>query len=154
MEELPRYYTILPAEIRYDNKLTPLAKLLFSEILTLSIKDGYCYATNSYFAKLYNTKKETISRTISALVDKGYIQLDIKYKDKKIISRYLTVSDTLLTKKSIPIDKKINTPIDKKVKGNNTSNNNINRIYTPNRFFTEEDNITDIRKYYDNFNEV
>lgn len=154
MEEIPKYYTIMPAKIRYDDELTLLAKVLFSEILTLSMLDGYCYASNNYFAKLYNTKKETISRTISMLVDKKYIELEIIYKGKRIISRHLKVSDDLLTKISIPIDKKVNTPIDKKVKDNNTSNNNINRIYNTTNKFYGKDNITDIRKYYDNFKEV
>ena len=36
------YYTIMPAEIRLDKRLSPFDKILYSDILTLSSKKGYC----------------------------------------------------------------------------------------------------------------
>lgn len=119
MIDQPNYYSIIPADVRYDNNLKPNEKLLYSEITALCNKDGYCYAGNSYFAKLYNVEKETVSRWLANLQSKGYIKTDlIRRNNKEIDQRKIY----LLTKKSIPIDKKINTPIDKKVKENITSN--------------------------------
>ena len=63
--ESPNYYAIIPARVRYSNKLKPSAKLLYGEIVALSNKHGFCYATNNYFAKLYGVSKNTISRWIS-----------------------------------------------------------------------------------------
>ena len=51
-ENKSNYYAIIPAVVRYDNKLTDKAKLLYGEITCLSNKEGYCFATNNYFANL------------------------------------------------------------------------------------------------------
>ena len=128
----PGYYAIIPASVRYDVKLNPNAKLLYGEITALCGAQGFCWAKNDYFAVLYNKSNETISRWVSQLQKRGYIDVAInKLEGNK---RRITLSSTLLTKTSIPIDKNVNTlltktsiPIDKNVKSynriNNTSNN-------------------------------
>ena len=65
------YYAIIPANVRYDTELTPNAKLLYGEITALCNEKGFCWASNGYFSELYNVKKETISRWISKLEEKG-----------------------------------------------------------------------------------
>ena len=93
MEEKPNYFAVIPADVRYDKKLTDKAKLLYGEIVALSNKNGYCYATNSYFAELYGTTTLTISRLIKNLIDNGYITSEIVYEEnsKEIKARYLTI---------------------------------------------------------------
>lgn len=88
MKEQPNYYAILPANVRYDNELTPLQKLLFAEITALSNKEGYCWASNSYFAELYGVSETHISLCIKKLRQKNYINSDIDKKKGNI--RYLT----------------------------------------------------------------
>lgn len=75
------YYAIIPAHIRYDNELPANAKLLYGEITALCNKEGYCWATNDYFAKLYDCSKSTISRLISNLKKRGYIKTISGRKD-------------------------------------------------------------------------
>ena len=41
MNEQPSYYSIITANVRYDNRLTDSEKLLFAEITSLSNKYGY-----------------------------------------------------------------------------------------------------------------
>ena len=68
-KDYPSYYAIIPANVRYDKKLTPNAKLLYSEITALCNKKGYCWSTNKYFAELYDVSNTSISKWISSLVD-------------------------------------------------------------------------------------
>ena len=93
VKETPNYYSILPANVRYDKNIRDKAKLLYSEITALSNKDGSCYATNKYFAELYGVSSTTISTLIKELVDAGYIESEIIYKEgtKEILNRYLKI---------------------------------------------------------------
>ena len=119
MNEKPNYYAIIPANVRYDNELKDKAKLLYGEITSLSTKEGYCYASNKYFANLYNVSTTTISLLIKNLVDKGYIESEIIYKEgtKEILKRYLKIIKD-------PYLKNLKYPIKENLKDNNTSNNN------------------------------
>ncbi|UXR79033.1 DnaD domain protein [Staphylococcus sp. IVB6227] len=111
MTEQPSYYSIITANVRYDNRLTDSEKLLFAEITSLSNKYGYCTASNSYFAKLYDVVKETISRRISKLAKFGYLHIEIIREGNEVKQRKMYP----LTQSSVPIDAKINTPIDAKI---------------------------------------
>ena len=118
--EKPNYFGILPANVRYDKNLKPMEKILYTEISSLTNKDGYCYATNSYFSKLYEVHKNTVGSWINNLEKQGYIKSVLIYKKgtKEIIER------------RIYINQKIDTPINENIEENNTSiNNKINNIY-------------------------
>lgn len=106
--ENPNYYAILPANVRYDDNLKDKAKLLYAEITSLSNKDGKCWASNRYFAELYNVTTTTISLLIKNLVDQGYLETELIYKEgtKEILKRYLKI---------------IKYPTQKNLKENNTS---------------------------------
>ena len=131
-QEIKRgYFSIIPAEVRYDKDLKPNAKLLYSEITALCNEKGYCWATNNYFAELYGTAKETVSRWISQLDKKGYVKIEIIKDDKtnQVIQRRIYVNVGIMGINQIintPIDQIINTPIDQKVKENNKDKNNKN----------------------------
>lgn len=109
------YYTILPAKVRYDTKLPPNAKILFSELLALCGDKGFCWASNGYLARLYGVDKMTISRWISMLNKRGYIFFEPI--DKKIN----TIEEKINEARQIYIP-----PIDKKVYQNKKNNNNKN----------------------------
>lgn len=157
--EQPNYYAILPSSVRYDNRLKANEKLLYSEITALSNKTGLCYATNKYFADLYEVENETISRWISHLKELNYIDIEIVYKNdtKEIDKRIIKIN-------GIPIDKNINTyipnnqegycennqeGIDKKVKDNNTSINNtsINIKENIKRKVFKKPTLEELREY-------
>lgn len=131
-KEQPSYYSILTADVRYDKRLKPNEKLLYSEITALSNKTGQCWASNGYFAELYEVSRETVSRWINHLKELGYIETMLIYKEnsKEIDKRVLMIkSHPIAFNVNTPIDENINTPIDEKVKGNitsinTTSNNN------------------------------
>ena len=152
----PNYYSVIPANVRYDSDLTANAKLLYGEITALTNEKGYCWATNNYFAKLYKTSNVTISRWIKSLKDKGYITTKIKYKDgtKEIENRYIQICPPINKNVNTPINKNVNTPINKNVKDNNTSMNNINMnnniITTTNNSIYNNIN-SDLENIIDNF---
>lgn len=77
MSESPNYFAVLPAEIRYDKNLSPLEKLLFAEVTALSNKEGYCWASNAYFAELYDRTPKYISDVLNKLAKAGYLEIEI-----------------------------------------------------------------------------
>ncbi len=124
----PSYYAILTADVRYDKTLKPLARLLFAEITALCNKEGYCWASNQYFADLYEVDKTTVSGWIGQLKTRGYITVQLEYKEgsKQILNRYIKINGE-------GIDEMINTPlqndvypIDQKTKVNTTVNTTKN----------------------------
>src|SRR5690554_1486681 len=139
----PSYYSILPAEVRYDEELSPSQKILYSEITALANKYGYCMASNKYFADLYGVSTVTISRWLNKLKEKGYVIVKISEEsgnERKIyINNERGINKNVKTpiNKNVktPINKNVKTPINKNVKHNNTSINNTsinnNNIYSP-----------------------
>ncbi len=130
MEDRPSYYAIIPASVRYDERLKPIERLLYGEITCLTNKDGYCFATSKYFAELYGMQRESISRCISNLERCGYIRVEIEdnYIRKIYLADGVTKKSQGVTKKSHPCDQKITPGCDQKVTHNNTSSNNKNNM--------------------------
>lgn len=95
--EQPNYYSILIAEVRYDRNLTDFAKILYSEITALSNKEGYCWADNAYFAELYDKNVKTISVSISALEDRGYLKVEIDQKSGNKRKMYIGIEKNVNT---------------------------------------------------------
>jgi|TARA_R110001632_G_scaffold161505_1_gene279911 hypothetical protein len=130
--EKPSYYAILSAEVRYDERLKPMAKLMYAEITALCNMNGVCFAKNRYFSNLYNKGKGSISSYVNELVKYGYISTEYSYKigTKEIDKRYIKIikggvainQDTLLQKNEESNTIKINT---------NNSYNNIKRFKPP-----------------------
>lgn len=93
-ERQPSYYAIIPSTVRYDERLKFAERLLYGEITALIGKEGYCFASNNYFAKLYGVIPGTISRWISHLDKLGYIKVELIKNDKKeIIERRIFITD-------------------------------------------------------------
>ena len=68
----------LPIELLKDKSTTMQEKLILVEINQLSMLDKGCIASNNHFAELFGIKKESVSRSISSLENKGYITTKIK----------------------------------------------------------------------------
>ena len=136
--EAPGYYGILPANVRYDKNLKPMEKIMYSELTALSNKNGYCNASNSYFAELYEVHKNTVGLWINHLEKLGYIKSQLIYEGKEIKERRIFITpinekiDTYQLKDLDPINEKIDTPINEKIEDNNTSINNTRLIITNN----------------------
>lgn len=71
------YWAVLPADVRYDRRLTQSAKLLYAEISSLAQVTGYCWATDRHFADMLGCSTKTVSRMICALKEAGYIWCEL-----------------------------------------------------------------------------
>lgn len=89
--EKPNYYAVIPAEVRYDSELKANEKILYGEISALLDKSGICYASNNYFAKLYEVDPSAISKWISHLKEKEYLDVDYIRQGKEIKQRKIKV---------------------------------------------------------------
>ncbi|MBV6372500.1 helix-turn-helix domain-containing protein [Enterococcus casseliflavus] len=132
------YFAIIPADVRYDKKLTANAKLLYGEITALANEKGYCWAGDRYFAELYGVSKTTIQSWLKALTDNGYITKELIYREgtKEILNRYIRIV-------VYPTQENLGTPTQENLRDNNTSfNNTFNKTY-------KEEVDTSSRKYSD-----
>jgi len=94
--EKPNYYAVIPAEVRYNKKLTPNAKLLYAEITALCNMNGKCTASTQYFCKLYEVSRASIQNWLKSLEDNNYISRSVTYKNgsKEILSRVIKLVDS------------------------------------------------------------
>lgn len=92
----PSYYAIIPAHVRYCKEIEMGAKLLYGEITALASDEGYCWATNQYFADLYDIEIRTIQRWIKSLKDQKFIVVEV-LKDGFQTSRKLWISQEIKT---------------------------------------------------------
>ena len=163
MTDKPSYYSILTADVRYDEKLSASEKLLFSEITALSNKHGYCTAGNGYFSKLYNVSDRSVTRWIKHLKELGYLKyVPIYKKDSKEVDERRLYP---LTNSKEPLDKnvyggrqKCPRPLDKNVEDNITSINNINTNNdikkNSNKSNSSNKDNFDYKKFIEWFNEL
>ncbi len=137
--EQPSYYAILTAHVRYSTKISSLAKLLYAEITALSSKDGYCYASNIYFATNYSCSIDTVSRCIKELENAGFVRVEIKPNlgNRRHIWAIDTKTQTSeraekpIRKSADTYPQKCGDPIRKNADNNNKENNKDNREDTP-----------------------
>ena len=82
MPEIRRsYWAQLPSEVRYSEELSSTAKLLYAELSALIGEDGFCWATNTYFAGVLGVSERTISRMITQMEAAGFIRCEMATND-------------------------------------------------------------------------
>ena len=142
MIEKPNYYAVIPADVRYNKKLMPNAKLLYAEITALCNMNGKCTASTNYFCKLYEVSRVSIQKWLKCLEDNNFIKRKNIYKEdsKEIDVRYITLVNTP-SKQKLPTSSK-----DMFVDNSNTKVYNNNNITYSNTYF-KKPTISDISKY-------
>lgn len=141
------YYKIIPDFVMFDDELLsmPKAILLYGEITALSNNKGYCWASNSYFAKKFKVSDRMIKNYINKLVEKGFIARKIIYKPgtKEVDKRILSIGSAP-SEIDFPTPSEIDfpTPGEADFPDNNINTNTIN--INREREETEETNIFDL----------
>lgn len=113
----------IPAEILLNEDLSDKEKIILSIILYLSEETKSCFASNQYIASIVKVTQNRVSKIISALKDKGYVSVKLKYK---------TDSKEIEERQIIPIVQMNNGYSQNKQKGMGKDNNSDsqNKPYT------------------------
>ena len=143
MADKPSFYSILTADVRYDERIGDFAKLLYSDLTARCNRKGYCWPTNEQLAEDHRKNARTIVRTLRELESAGYIATEV-IRDQKnmVVERRIWLDANaragleFLRKphdKNVmtPPDKNVTTPPDKNVKYIKENNININNPLTP-----------------------
>lgn len=111
-------YSICFNEWALDKRIKNELNLLLI-ISSLTAKEGYCFASNEYLAKIFNEHPVNISKKIKKLEKLGYIKIEYKRTGYLVTSRKIRLAKMLTA-----ISKNANGTISKNAKYNNTSINN------------------------------
>ena len=96
MADKPSFYSILTADVRYDERLSFFARVLYSDITAMCNVKGYCSAGNEHFADKFKQSKRTVSGTIARLAELGYLRVEvIRDVGKTVVERRIWVQRTL-----------------------------------------------------------
>ena len=77
-------YVEVPMIVLLDNDISSSSKLLMGLITTLTMKEGFCYASNKYLSNLLKVSRRTITSCISSLKRKNYIKVENDPNMRKI----------------------------------------------------------------------
>ena len=89
MKDYRKGYLMIPNIIKTNSKLSLLARLVMSEIISYD-EMGLCYASNKHFALIYNVDVRSIERVIKELRDNSYISTSYNSKLKR---RLITIKN-------------------------------------------------------------
>lgn len=64
-------------------------------ISSLTAEKGYCYASNGYLAKQFDTNEITISRKLGILKRKGYITIEYEKRGYEVVGRKIRLTKML-----------------------------------------------------------
>ena len=84
LKEKGSTFSVIPAAVRYDNKLTDKAKILYGTITAYCDKKGYCWATNKDFAEQYECTIQYIIKLIKSLENNNHIKVERTSNSRKI----------------------------------------------------------------------
>ena len=131
----PNYYAVIPADVRYNKKLSPNSKLLYAEITALCNMNGKCTASTEYFCRLYEVSRVSIQKWLKILENNNYIKRVNIYRQgsKEILTRIITL---------------VNSPKKEKFTDNTNININNNNLTDSNRkALFKKPSINEIRDY-------
>lgn len=77
------YFTITPEIVRRDKRLSYFARTLYGDILVLSAKNGFCNASNSYFAEQYSCTIRYVSAALGQLNKYKYVKIEYPSKTQR-----------------------------------------------------------------------
>jgi len=125
-------YIIIPENILTNHELSAEAKLLYGDIAGLCQKEGYCWASNRYFATRHGANERSIKRWFSDLTKNGIITCDVSKGNQ----REIRCTQSLAGDIDVPVGdidvtgegQKCHSVGDRNVPHNNKENNTSNNM--------------------------
>ena len=77
-------YVEVPVIVLLDEDLSTTTKLLMGLITTLSMQEGFCFASNRYLSNLMKVSRRTITSCIASLRKKKYIRVESEPNIRRI----------------------------------------------------------------------
>lgn len=77
-------YVEVPVVVLLDEDLSTTTKLLMGLITTLSMQEGFCFASNRYLSNLMKVSRRTITSCIASLRKKNYIRVESEPNTRRI----------------------------------------------------------------------
>jgi len=71
------YFAILTSDVIQSNQISIHAKFLFAIITSLTQQEGYCWASNKYFAEICKVEERSVQRWIKELKENNFIHVEI-----------------------------------------------------------------------------
>ena len=140
----------IPYEILTSEQLSDKEKYIYSLILFFSKNDGYCTITNKFLASIVNLSDIRVSKLISSLSKKKYVQVIMNFHDttRQIINRKIVPlvkfdnpiysrTTTYIDNNNNPTSQKYTNAVannDKYINNKKHNNRNNDRVYTPEFF--------------------
>ena len=94
-----KWYAIIPTEVLSSKELSSSAKLLVGVLISLSNKNGYCFASNQYIADTLGMSITYVRSLIKELEDKNLITREASLKSSGDFgSRMIKIVDLSLLK--------------------------------------------------------
>lgn len=137
-------YSICFNEWALDKEIkNELGLLLIISSLCATV--GYCFASNSYFAKLFDIDEVSVSRKLKILEEKKYITIEYERQGYRVTKRIIKITKFTINKNvNRTVNKIVNGTVNKNVKYNNISINNINNKIREYQANVIEDNLQDL----------
>ena len=93
MNKKRNYYLTLQSDLVEMEELSPMAKLLYGYIVSLSRQNGYCFATNRYFSMKLGICRRTVIRDLKALIKRNLITTEVVTEENGNRMRYIFPSN-------------------------------------------------------------
>lgn len=77
-------YVEVPVVVLLDEDLSTTTKLLMGLITTLSMQEGFCFASNRYLSNFMKVSRRTITSCIASLRKKNYIRVESEPNTRRI----------------------------------------------------------------------
>lgn len=82
MSQVQEPFLQIPKSVAFNSNLSPMARLVYGHILSLSYDKGYCWASNEYIADQIGIKTRQLQNIIKELDQVELIKIQIDWKQK------------------------------------------------------------------------